>query len=161
MAKINTDFRIKLTVLLIIFTLPCIFAQKLQKKDAELLLDKTITFLKVSDEMSFVQLWDLNNVDSSNHQIQFTIKDIKEHFKELKLFLDTAINNRLPIKDIEVNKLDKIEQAEYLSKYKISGYFDYPNSVTKGISFYVNFKKGAWYYKFSPDYTVLVKETKK
>ena len=136
-------------------------AQKLQKKDAELLLQKTITYLKVSDEMAFVKLWDLENPDSLNHQVQFTMLELKEHYRELKTFLDTAIHKNLPIVRVEVDKLDKIEQTEYLSKFKISGYFEYPNSVTKGIAFFVNQKDGNWYFKFAPDYIVIMENRRK
>jgi hypothetical protein len=127
------------------------FSQKLSKKDASILIDKTLTYLKVSDELAFMHLWQLTTSEENKHQVAFSNAEIKEHFKEMKIFLDTAITKNLS-PTISIEKLNKVEGEEYSATHKLTACFVFDTFITKCLAFYLVNNKANWYYRFSPDY---------
>lgn len=130
-------------------------AQKPSSKEAQLLIDKTLTFLKTSDEASFIQLWHPKNEKDPEQQIPFGISEIKEHFKEMKVFLDTVLTSNKGPDKVKIEKLSSVESKEFNAKYKLRASFFYSKVYTKEISFYLVYLNDKWAYKFAPDYTII------
>jgi hypothetical protein len=131
-------------------------AQKLSKREAKQLLNKAITCLKNNDEAGFTNLWLLDNTAWTYHERPFAEKDVKAHFDELKLFLDTALTQNLKIADIDIEKWDKEEGKKYASIYNIKVWFKYNKSYQKGMGFNVDYVNGKWVCRFAPDYSTML-----
>lgn len=142
-------------VLLLFCILSAAKAQKPGTKEAELLIDKTLTFLKTSDESAFIQLWHLKNEKEPEHQVPFGVTEIREHFKEMKVFLDTVLSSNSKPDKIKIEKLSSVESAEYAVKYKLWARFSYSENYSKEISFYLLYSNDKWGYRHAPDYTVI------
>jgi hypothetical protein len=134
-------------------------AQKLDKKTATQLFEKTIVFLKVSDEVSFTNLWKLDDRSAPYQQVPFNKQDVRSHFEELKVFLDTAINRNFKIDDLEIEKLDELEKTQYSAKYNIKAWFKYDENYYKGFGFNVDFIDNKWVFRFAPDYSILTRKS--
>ncbi|HRH10078.1 MAG TPA: hypothetical protein PLU73_01120 [Bacteroidia bacterium] len=130
-------------------------AQKPAKKEAQLLIDKTLTFLKTSDEAAFIQLWHAKNENDPEQQIPFGITEIKEHFKEMKVFLDTVLSSNKSPDKVIIEKLSSVESREFNAKYKLRASFFFSDVYTKEISFYLVYLNDKWAYKYAPDYTII------
>lgn len=132
-------------------------AQKPTKKEGQLFIDKTLTYLKTSDEAAFIQLWHPRNEKDPEQQIPFGITEIKEHFKEMKVFLDTVLSSNKSPDKVIIEKLSSVESKEFNAKYKLRASFFYSNVYTKEISFYLVYLNDKWAYKYAPDYTIIQK----
>lgn len=130
-------------------------AQKPTKKDGQLLIEKTLAYLKVSDEMAFTQMWHQPGDKDPTQQIPFGLPEIKEQFKEMKTFLDTILMiNKIPDK-IKIVKLNDVEKKEFASDFKLSALFNYSEFYAKELSFFLVYRDEKWMYKNAPNYTTM------
>ena len=140
-----------------------ISSQTLSKNEADKLLYKTLTYLKTNDTATFIGMWHLDGAKWPYHERAFDKRDVKEDFKELRKFLDTALTENYKIEDIEVEKQDKNDK-DYITAYKIKAWFKYndDDTYTKGMGFNVDYINKKWCYRYSPDYSIItVAESKK
>jgi len=134
-------------------------AQKLSKKEAKQMLDKTLTCLKNNDTTTFINLWYVDNAVWPYHERPFQTEDVKDHFEGLREFLDTALAQDFKIETIEIEKQNK-NDTNYCAQYKIMAGFRYTRFYGKGIAFNVDLINGKWLYRFEPDYSTISSKSK-
>jgi hypothetical protein len=126
-------------------------AQHPGKKEAKELFEKTFVYLKVGDERGFIDLWS-TATSSLSHQVPVTVSELREHFAEMRVFLDTALKSNMQIDEVLTEKLKKEEADELGAKGRITAIFNYGDSYRKGISFYVDKVGEKWMIRSAPDY---------
>lgn len=145
----------KLSTLIVCLIITCnSFGQKLSKKEAQQILDKTLGYLKTNDTTSFVNLWHLDDTPRPYNKKVYTKQDAVEEFIELKSFLDTALTNNLPFDEIDVEKMESYEK--YKVKYKIKGWFKYDEKKKyyKGYGFLIDNINGRWGFRFTAETSI-------
>ncbi len=128
-----------------------LFGQKITKKEAQQILEKTLAYLKTNDTASFVNLWHFDDTPRPYNKKVYTKLDAVEEFIELKSFLDTALTKNLPFDEIDVEKMDSYEK--YKVKYKIKGWFKYDEKQKyyKGYGFLIDNINGKWGFRFTAE----------
>ena len=128
-----------------------LFGQKISKKEARQILDKTFGYLKTNDTASFVSLWYLDDTPRPYNKKVYMRQNAVEEFIELKSFLDTALAKNLPFDEIDVEKMDSYEK--YKVKYKIKGWFKYDEKQKyyKGYGFLIDYINGKWVFRFTAE----------
>lgn len=141
---------ITLTALCLTITINS-FGQKISKKEAQQILEKTLGYLKTNDTTSFVNLWHFDDTPRPYNKKIYTKRDAVEEFIELKSFLDTALTKNLPFDEIDVEKMDSYEK--YKVKYKIKGWFKYDEKQKyyKGYGFLIDNFDGKWGFRFTAE----------
>jgi hypothetical protein len=144
---------ITLTVICLTITLNS-FGQKISKKEAQLILDKTLGYLKTNDTASFVNLWYFDETPRPYNKKVYKRQDAVEEFIALKSFLDTALTKSLPFDEIDVEKMDSYDQ--YKVKYKIKAWFKYDDSKKyyKGYGFLIDNINGKWVFRFTAETSI-------
>ena len=130
---------------LLIFTVT--HGQTISKKAARQFLEKSWNYLKVSDSVSFIDLWNLNKTALEHEGRPISRKYIAEDFEAIKAFLDTALNQNLKMDFVEVDK-ENLEGTD--TKYWIKAWFKYNKHYSKGFGFYVAYDQGKWVVRNSP-----------
>ena len=125
------------------------FGQKVSKKEATALLEKTVASLKNNDTTAFASLWYLDNIGRPYDQSLFTKKDIVKEFNELKVFLDTALVTNMKFDYVDVETISKWEK--YRVKYKIKAWYLYDTKCKyyKGFGVLVDYIDNKWVYRFT------------
>jgi hypothetical protein len=145
-----TFFSRILLLLLFVFSLG-VKAQHMGKKEAKELFEKTFVYLKVADERAFIDLWS-TATSSLSHQVPVTVSEMREHYAEMRVFLDTALKSNMQIDEVLTEKLKKEEADELGAKSRITAIFNYGEGYRKGVSFYVDKVKEKWMIRSAPDY---------
>ena len=138
-----------------IFAIACLLfignlqAQKISKKEAQKLLEKTIACLKSGDTTSFANLWNFDNTGRPYDKTVFTRQNAIQEFYELKMFLDTALVKSIPFDNVEVE--DFKSWSKYKVKYKIKAWFKYDDGrrYYKGFGVLVDFIDNEWAFRFT------------
>lgn len=130
------------------------FGQKINKKEAQQILEKTLGYLKTNDTTSFVSLWHFDETPRPYNKKVYTKRDAIEEFIELKSFLDTALVRNLPFDEIDVEKMSSYEK--YKVKYKIKGWFKYDEKQKyyKGYGFLIDKINGKWCFRFAAETSI-------
>jgi hypothetical protein len=125
------------------------FAQKISKKEAQQLLEKTITCLKTADTTAFANLWYIDDTGRPYDKSVFTRKHTVEEFNELKVFLDTALAKNWAFDYVDVD--DFKSWSKYKVKYKIKAWYKYDEKLKyyKGFGVLVDFIEGKWAFRFT------------
>ena len=125
--------------------------QKISSEQAKVLFEKAFTSLKNSDTTAFINLWSFDNTIPLGNKKAFTKEDAKDVFKELKVFLDTALITQMEIDEIEITGSNK----ELGAKYKIKAYFKYNKETNyiKAVGFRIDYINKKWVFRFHPEYT--------
>ena len=127
------------------------FGQKISKKEAQQILEKSLGYLKTNDTASFVNLWYFDETPRPYNKNIYSRRNAVEEFIMLKSFLDTALTKNLPFDEIDVEKLDSFDK--YKVKYKIKGWFKYDEkkSYYKGYGFLIANINGKWVFRFTAE----------
>jgi hypothetical protein len=127
------------------------FGQKMPKAEAEVLLDKAFTALKNSDTTAFLDLWLFDNSTWFGSDKPFTKQDAKVVFKELKVFLDTALTTNMQIDEVEIYQWKNEKNV----KGKIKAYYKYDTKTNyiKAVGYPVDYINMKWVFRFHPEYT--------
>ena len=130
------------------------FGQKIAKKEAQQILDKTLSYLKTNDTASFVNLWYFDDTPRPYNKKVYKRQDAVEEFIMLKSFLDTALTKNLPFDEIDVEKMDSYDQ--YKVKYKIKAWFKYDDNKKyyKGYGFLIDNINGKWVFRFTGETSI-------
>jgi hypothetical protein len=128
--------------------------QKISKKEAQQILEKTLGYLKSNDTTSFVNLWHFDDTPKPYDKKIYTKRDAVEEFIELKSFLDTALTKNLTFDEIDVEKIQSYEK--YKVKYKIKGWFKYDErrKYYKGYGFLIDNINGKWGFRFTAETSI-------
>ena len=140
---------IRLTLMaLLTLTFQLSFGQKISKKEATQLLEKTITCFKTGDTTSFVNMWYLDKTGRPYDETVFTRQDAIQEFNELKVFLDSALTKNMTFDYVDVEKFDWVK---YKVKYKIKAWFKYDDKrkYYKGYGVLIDFVDGKWFFRFT------------
>src|SRR5688572_24287039 len=139
----------------ITITLICVLTnasgQGLKRAQARQILETAITTLKTSDSAAFVRLWHIDSKPAPFHDNPFTEKTATTYFHYLREFIDTALTKNLKIDDIEVSKVDAVQQAQNFGKYNIKVWFKYSDKYYKGFGFFVDYIDDRWVVRYIPD----------
>ena len=147
-----TDMKRTFTITIILFCfLTTASAQKIKKAEARRILETAIATLKSSDSASFVHLWFIDGKPAPFHNNPFTGKTAMSYFYYLREFVDTALINNLKIYDIEVSRLNAVQQAQNFGKYNIKVWFRYSDKYYKGFGFFVDYINEKWVVRYIPD----------
>ncbi len=130
------------------------FGQKISKKEAQQIFEKTLGYLKTNDTTSFVNLWHFDDTPRPYNKKVYTRRDAVEEFVELKSFLDIAITKNLPFDEIDIEKMDSFK--EYNDKYKIKGWFKYDEKKKyyKDYGFLIYTVNGKWGFRFTTETSI-------
>lgn len=144
---------ITLTVICLTITLNS-FGQKISKKEAQQILEKTLVYLRTNDTTSFINLWHFDDTPRPYNNKVYKRQDAVQEFIELKSFLDTALTKNLPFNEIDVEKMDSFDQ--YKVKYKIKGWFKYDDikKYYKGYGFFIDNINGKWVFRFTGETSI-------
>ncbi|MGZ4059093.1 MAG: hypothetical protein ACXVPU_08700 [Bacteroidia bacterium] len=125
--------------------------QKISKEEAQVLLDKAFTALKNSDTTSFLDLWFFDNSTWFASDKPFTKQDARIVFKEIKVFLDTALTTNMKIDEIEITPYENEENV----KGKIKAYYKYDSKTNyiKAVGYNIDYVNKKWVFRFHPEYT--------
>jgi hypothetical protein len=125
------------------------FGQKISKREATELLEKTVASLKANDTTAFASLWYLDSIGRPYDKSLFTRQDIREEFNELKIFLDTALAKNMPFDYVDVEKISHWEK--YKVKYKIKAWYlyDAKRKYYKGFGVLIAYIDNKWVYRFT------------
>lgn len=128
-------------------------AQNMGKKQAREIFEKAVVYLKVADEKNFIDLFSISTPSTSN-LVPLTVPEIRDHYTDMRLFLDTALKNNIQIDEVFCEKLGAAEAKELGAKWKIGAMFRYSDVYRKGLSFYVDKESGKWKLRSAPDYVI-------
>jgi len=130
------------------------FGQKISKKEATQLLEKTVASLKIGDTTAFASLWYLDNTGRPYDKSLFTRQDISEEFKELKVFLDTALSTNMKFDYVDVEDFSSF--SKYKVKYKIKAWYlyDKKQKYYKGFGVLVDYIDNKWVYRFTFEHSI-------
>ena len=128
-----------------------VFGQEISKAEAQVLLDKAFIALKNSDTTAFLDLWFFDKSTWFASDKPFTKQDAKTVFKEIKVFLDTALTSNMKIDEIEITPW----QNEKNVKGKIKAYYKYDNKTNyiKAVGYNIGYVNKKWVFRFHPEYT--------
>ena len=146
--RMTKTFRLTtLIALTLVFQLS--FGQKISKKEATAMLEKTVASLKSGDTTAFASLWYLDNTGRPYDNSVFTRKDITEEFNELKVFLDTALATNMKFDYVDVDDFHSF--SKYKVKYKVKAWYlyDAKRKYYKGFGVLVDFIDNKWVYRFT------------
>jgi hypothetical protein len=119
-------------------------AQKLSKDQAKKIAELTLLHLQNSDSLAFINLWHYNQDPAPYHKNSFTKKDAANYYQYFKTFLDTALNQKLNIYKIELDKVNREEQNQGFGKHLITVWFKYNENYLKGFGLYLDYFDNRW-----------------
>jgi len=143
--------------LTVISMLTVVHGQTMNKKEAQQFLEKSWTYVKMNDSISFANLWSLNDNISKNQKRPHSTKELYEWCGELRDFLDTALNRNLKVDYISIEKMN-LKDTD--TKYWIKAWFKYDEHYYKGYGFYLAQKKGKWIVRDYPSTSTFMRTKK-
>lgn len=137
------------------------YGQKLNKKQANQILQTALSSLKNSDSATFVKLWHFDGTAAPYHKTPFTEQSAITYFHYLREFVDTALTMNLKIDHIEIYKVDAEQSALNFGKYNAKAWFKYNNSYFKGFGFFLDYIDNKWLVRYIPDTSTLTRQSLK
>jgi hypothetical protein len=130
------------------------YSQRLRRREALVLAENSINYLKTSDTAAFLSQWVLDSSGKNTNRKGYTALKVKQAFTDMSVFLDMALAEGLTPR-VRSEKLK--EDSGYSNAYKITIEFRLLPDYSKVVSFYTTFINGRWRYFFTPGFNSVVK----
>jgi hypothetical protein len=136
--------KIIVTTITAVLFLTVAYGQTMNEKEAKQYLEKAWSYVKASDSISFINLWQLSEVESKS---SYSKSQAIAHFNFIKEYLDTALTRNLKIDQVDVVE-ENLKGTD--SKYWIKAWFKYDEHYYKGFGFYLANVNGKWIARGNP-----------
>lgn len=108
------------------------YSQSLTRKEARKIIQNTVNYLNQLDTISFLLL---RGHDFSCADCTPQIETFKKEFSQLRLFLDTALNQNLRIRDMQIELLNSKNGS---LTYNVKVWFKYSKNYYKGFGVFLS-----------------------
>jgi hypothetical protein len=130
-------------------------AQRMTKKVAREIIEKSLTCLKTGDTATFISMWKLDDMKWPYHDRAFQKKDVIANFKFMREFIDTAVIQNLPIDEIEIEPFFLTDSVETPISHTIRVWFRYNDLYFKGYGLHMQYIDDRWFARFDPDTSII------